>query len=185
VSRGTGVVALFRGINVGKAKRIAMADLKRVLESLGYRDVRTLLNSGNAVFTTTGAGAKTAAAKIRAAVHAELGVDARVTTLDADTLDAALAANPLRTAAAKDPSHVLLGVTETAAVLRELAPVAARDWAPEQIVLGERVAYFWFARGIAGSPLSIAVDRALRDRITSRNVTTIAKLIALARAGAA
>ena len=44
-------VALFRGINVGKAKRIAMADLRALLEKLGYTDVRTLLNSGNAVFT--------------------------------------------------------------------------------------------------------------------------------------
>ena len=44
-------VALFRGINVGKAKRIAMADLRTLLDKLGYTDVRTLLNSGNAVFT--------------------------------------------------------------------------------------------------------------------------------------
>jgi uncharacterized protein (DUF1697 family) len=183
-SRATGVVALFRGINVGKAKRIAMADLKRVLESLGYRDVRTLLNSGNAVFTTTGAGATSAAKRIRAAVHAELGVDARVTTVDADLLDAALAVNPLRAAAAKDPSHVLLGVPESPAALRELADVAKRDWGPEKIVLGDTVAYFWFGRGMAASPLMTAVDRVLRDRITSRNVTTIAKLVALARAGA-
>ena len=29
-------VALFRGINVGKAKRIAMAELKALFEDLGY-----------------------------------------------------------------------------------------------------------------------------------------------------
>src|ERR1043165_6840469 len=44
-------VALFRGINVGKAKRIAMADLRKLLEKLGYTAVATLLNSGNAIFT--------------------------------------------------------------------------------------------------------------------------------------
>jgi uncharacterized protein (DUF1697 family) len=44
-------VALLRGINVGKAKRVAMADLRALLEELGYADVRTLLNSGNVVFT--------------------------------------------------------------------------------------------------------------------------------------
>ena len=48
-------VALFRGINVGRTKRIAMADLRGVLESLGYTRVRTLLNSGNAVFDVTNA----------------------------------------------------------------------------------------------------------------------------------
>jgi len=45
-------VALLRGINVGKAKRIAMADLRALIEGLGYTDVRTLLNSGNVVFSS-------------------------------------------------------------------------------------------------------------------------------------
>ena len=43
-------VALLRGINVGKAKRVAMADLRGLMEELGYTEVRTLLNSGNVVF---------------------------------------------------------------------------------------------------------------------------------------
>ena len=40
-------VALLRGIDVGRAKRLAMADQRVLLESLAYRNVRTLLNSGN------------------------------------------------------------------------------------------------------------------------------------------
>ena len=43
-------VALFRGVNVGRAKRIAVAELRALLESLGYGGVRTLQNRGNAVF---------------------------------------------------------------------------------------------------------------------------------------
>ena len=46
------MVALLRGDNVGRGKRVAMADLRAVVEGLGYRDVRTLLNSGNVVFTS-------------------------------------------------------------------------------------------------------------------------------------
>jgi uncharacterized protein (DUF1697 family) len=46
--------ALIRGINLGRAKRVAMADLRALVEGLGYGDVRTLLNSGNVVFTTPG-----------------------------------------------------------------------------------------------------------------------------------
>jgi uncharacterized protein (DUF1697 family) len=41
------LIALIRGINVGRAKRVAMADLRALVEDLGYSDVRTLLNSGN------------------------------------------------------------------------------------------------------------------------------------------
>lgn len=36
-------VALLRGINIGTAKRVAMADLRALVEGLGYTDVRTLL----------------------------------------------------------------------------------------------------------------------------------------------
>ena len=46
-------VALIRGINVGRAKRIAMADLRTLLAELGYVDVRTILNSGNVVFSAS------------------------------------------------------------------------------------------------------------------------------------
>ena len=43
-------IALLRGINVGKAKRLPMADLRALLVKLDYTDVATLLNSGNSVF---------------------------------------------------------------------------------------------------------------------------------------
>src|SRR5438093_12978873 len=46
-------IALIRGINVGRAKRVAMAELRALVEDLSYGDVRTLLNSGNVVFSTT------------------------------------------------------------------------------------------------------------------------------------
>ena len=68
-------VALFRGINVGKAKRIAMADLRELLEGLGHGDVSTLLNSGNALFSAPAAPVDKLAARIHAAVARQLGVD--------------------------------------------------------------------------------------------------------------
>ncbi len=43
-------VALLRGINVGGNKKVPMADLKKLLEKTGYKNVKTLLASGNVVF---------------------------------------------------------------------------------------------------------------------------------------
>ncbi len=43
-------VTLLRGINVGGNTRVPMVDLKKALEDLGFANVKTLLNSGNAVF---------------------------------------------------------------------------------------------------------------------------------------
>jgi uncharacterized protein (DUF1697 family) len=45
-------VALLRGINVGRNKRVAMEDLREILGRLGHVDVKTYLNSGNVTFTS-------------------------------------------------------------------------------------------------------------------------------------
>ena len=71
-------VALFKGINVGKAKRIAMDDLRVLFGKLGFTDVQTLLNSGNAVFTAAAEPAIKLAEQIRQAVLTKTGVDALV-----------------------------------------------------------------------------------------------------------
>ncbi|MGZ3461259.1 MAG: DUF1697 domain-containing protein, partial [Archangium sp.] len=102
-------IALIRGINVGRAKRVAMAELRALVEELGYTDVRTLLNSGNVVFTTPGRTAGNAAARIEAALATGLGVPARVTVLSAGELATVVAENPLL-AVATDPSRLLVTV---------------------------------------------------------------------------
>src|SRR5215510_8802529 len=98
-------VALFRGINVGKAKRIAMADLRALLEGLGYSEVKTLLNSGNAVFTARSGAADKMAARIRSAVSAELGVDALVIVKSEQDVAAIVTGNKLGKIA-HDPSRL-------------------------------------------------------------------------------
>ena len=77
MTAATRYVALLRGINVGKAKRVAMADLREVIESLGYTNARTLLNSGNAVFESSRALRKNAAEELREALVKKTGVSSR------------------------------------------------------------------------------------------------------------
>src|SRR5438045_8898034 len=79
---GSTQVALLRGINVGRGKRIAMADLRALCERLGHRDVRTLLNSGNIVFTARSTP-ETSARRLEQAIAGALDVTLRVTALQA------------------------------------------------------------------------------------------------------
>src|SRR5688572_14766042 len=91
----TTYVALLRGINVGKNKRVAMADLRAVIEYLGYADARTLLNSGNAVFSSGRALRRNAAEELREALVKKTGVSSRFTLRSAAELDEIVRANPL------------------------------------------------------------------------------------------
>ena len=172
--------ALLRGINVGHAKRVAMADLRRVLESLGARGVRTLLNSGNAVFTWSPARASSAAIarSIEDAVETKLGVSALVVVLTRAEVTSILDEVPASVAKI-DPSRVLVGVPPASGDLAKLAAVGERDWRPEILELGRRAAHMGLPGGIADSKLVVAVDAATKKRITSRNVTTMRKILEL------
>lgn len=170
-------VALFRGINVGKAKRIGMADLRALFERLGYADVRTLLNSGNVVFTPAKADPG-AAARIEKAVADRLRVTSRVTVITDKEVAEAIRKNPFAKIA-KDPSRLLVLVPWDSKAASELKPLLKRDWKPEALALGKRVAWLWCADGILDSPLWAETNRTLGDRGTSRNMTTMTKLLAL------
>ncbi len=176
-------VALLRGINLGKAKRVSMAELRALVESLGYHDVRTLLNSGNVVFTAPGVASAEAAARIERALPERTGVSARVLVVPTEAVTGTVAANPLA-AVATDPARYFVGFVGDPADLRRLAPLADRDWSPERLVVGEHAAYLWCPEGFTPSKLVAEVTRALQGGVTMRNWTTTTKLQALAAGGA-
>ena len=172
-------IALLRGINVGAAKRISMADLKALFEKLGHEDVKTLLNSGNVVFTSGNKTAEADAAGIEAPLSKKLGSTTRVTILDGKALAAALAQNPLATAG-RDPARLQLLVLRNEAAAAKLKDVLKQRWAPEEIALKRGVAYLWCPNGVLKGKVWTAVDRLLAGDGTARNLATMTKLAALA-----
>ncbi|MCA1684486.1 MAG: DUF1697 domain-containing protein [Planctomycetia bacterium] len=173
-------VALLRGVNVGRAKRMAMADLRAVVGSLGYVGVQTLLNSGNLVFSAPGAAPYDDAARIETAIEDRLGVSARVTVLTDRELATAVRDNPLLDVA-DDPSRLLVAVLTDPADRPRLDPLLGQEWAPEVLALGARVAYLWCPDGVLAGRLPGAVGRVLGDAVTMRNWSTLTKLHTLIR----
>lgn len=175
-------VAFLRGINVGRAKRVAMSDLRKLVEELGYRDVATLLNSGNVVFTVPGGVRGDPAERIERGIAEKLGVSCKVTTLTAEELAEAIRANPLGQCA-EDPSRFLVAVLRSDSHRAILKPLARQKWGKEAFAIGDRVAYMWCPVGILDSPLGVALGKALGDGVTTRNWNTMVKLLALAEGG--
>ena len=171
-------VAFLRGINVGTAKRVSMASLRQLLEDLGYADVRTLLNSGNVVFTAGRAGGAEIADRIHKAVASRLGVTSRVIVLSAGELAEALDENPLAEGL-DNPSRLLIMVLADASTRKRLASITRERWTPEAVALGRRAAYLWCPDGLAKSPLVAATTRAVGEDGTARNLATMSKLRAM------
>lgn len=173
-------VALLRGINVGKAKRVPMAELRLLLAELGYTDVVTLLNSGNAVFRAAKGTPAKHATEIAAAIANKLKVDVPVIVKSAQELTTIVAENPLA-ATATDPARLLVAFAQDATVLSGLAGIEPLVVAPEQFVVAKHAAYLNCVNGILESKAGKALLGKAGKSVTTRNWATVLKLQALAR----
>jgi uncharacterized protein (DUF1697 family) len=176
-------VALLRGINVGKTKRVAMTELRALFESMGYGHVQTLLNSGNIVFSAPRADPK-AAARIEKEIASRLGIEPRVVVITSSELDSIVAENPLPECD-ESPSSFLVTVLASDADRERLERLTAQSWGAERLSLGSRAAYLWCANGINESKAALALAKAAGSAGTSRNWATIKKLQALTSSGPA
>ena len=172
-------VALLRGVNnVGSAKRVTMESLRALVEELGFRDVRTLLNSGNVVFSVPSNRGGDVAARIEKALASSLGVTCSVTVLSGNEIAAVVRDNPFAEVA-DNPSRLLVVVPKVRSDRGRLKPLLNERWHPEALALGTRVAYLWCANGVAHSALWAAVEKALERTGTARNIGTMTKLLPL------
>lgn len=176
-------IALLRGVNVGKAKRVPMAELRALLDELGYTQVRTLLNSGNAVFSASKGQPATHAAAIAGAIASRLNVDVPVIVKSARELSAIVAGNTLARGAA-DHSRLLVAFVQDARELSQLAAIAPLVVPPERFLIGSGAAYLYCANGILESRAGEALLGKAGRAATSRNWATVLKLHALAGAAA-
>jgi uncharacterized protein (DUF1697 family) len=170
---------LLRGINVGRAKRVAMADLRALLEDAGYTAVRTHLNSGNVVLTGEEADPAEHAARIEAAIHDRLGMDVRSAVLTADELRAIVEGHPFEGVA--DNGSRMMAYVYVRPIDPALAaghPPVPQD--PERARVGDRAVYQWCPDGLMAAPdLGPYIKETLRADVTGRNWNTITKLVDL------
>jgi len=175
-------IALVRGINVGKAKRIAMGDLRSIVADLGHGNVRTLLNSGNVVFECGRKNPAGTAQGIRTAIAVRTGISAQVVVVTAKELATVIQENPFPEAAG-EPSRFLVAFVTDPCELERIAPLTKTSWIPDQLALGSHAAYMWCVGGILESKVLASVMKAMGENVTTRNWATVVKLHAMASAG--
>lgn len=170
-------VVLLRGVNVGRAKRIAMADFRALLEGLGCADVKTLLNSGNAVFEAPSAQSSAAslATRIRQALVDQLGLDVLVIVKSAVDIRHVIDSNALLTIG-HDHSRLMVALTNDAASMKALDAMAELAWGEEALHVTPHAGYLWCANGILESKLAVALLK--HAQVTTRNWATVLKIAA-------
>jgi uncharacterized protein (DUF1697 family) len=176
----SGCIALIRGINVGRGKRVAMSDLRDLVVDLGHTNVRTLLNSGNVLFESKRPSVAKIGTAIGAAITTKCGFSASVMVVTAQELDHIVDENPLLPTVRDHAKHLVAFVAHP----KHLEPLRAmleESWTPEVLAITPRAAYLWCAAGLIDGKLIRAFSRNARATVTTRNWTTVLKLQAAAK----
>jgi uncharacterized protein (DUF1697 family) len=173
-------VIFLRGINVGRNGRFAMADFKRLLESTGATDVKTYLNSGNAVFTSAKAPASTKRA-LEQAIANEFGTPIPCIVRTAAALNEVVDGDPFAGVANDGSKYVVVFLSgdPDPEAMKDLAAHAA-DYAPEQFVHRGQHVYVWCPDGLRDAKLPLVLSKKrIGVAATARNWNTVTKMLAL------
>jgi uncharacterized protein (DUF1697 family) len=175
----TRYAALLRGINLGKARQMAMPRLQACLTAQGFADVRTHLRSGNVVLTSP-LPEKQLVTAVRSAIEAEFGFAVPVVVRSGAELAAVLAADPLGDQVT-DPSRYSVTFLPELPDADRVAGLPKAEGGVYR-VLGREL-YLWLPEGMSRSPMGTwPWDRLLGVAGTNRNWNTVGKLAGLTEA---
>ena len=171
-------IALLRGINVGRSTRIPMAELRSLCEELGWRDVRTYIQSGNVIFQSD-QPARKLEGQLEAALPDAFGVTASVIVIDADALAEHARGNPFPEESAATPNLVMLALSKEPPAGDALERLRERAGTERLECVGDAI-WIHYPDGAGRSRLTPGMfDRAVGSPVTTRNWRTVTKLLEL------
>jgi uncharacterized protein (DUF1697 family) len=175
----TTYAALLRGINVGGSRKLPMADLRTLMTGLGLEDVRTYLQSGQAVFTSDHGDEESLAAELASAIGKHFGFDVDVIVRDHAYLKA-IADNCPFPAAGLEPKQLHVTYYSAPVDAERFAELDPAVYLPEEFRLGDRALYLYVPNGLGRSKLAEILSRPRLNKgliATSRNWNTVVKLV--------
>jgi uncharacterized protein (DUF1697 family) len=173
-------IALFRGINVVGRNILPMKELVAILEAAGAANVRTYIQSGNAVFTSKQKDRGRLARRIQTEIKLRRGFEPQIVLLELEDLKRAMQQNPFAEAEG-DPAGLHLGFlvsTPSSPNLQALESVAKPS---ERFHLSDNVVYLHAPEGVGRSKLAASLEKRLGVSLTDRNWRTVCALWKMAQ----
>lgn len=173
-------ILLLRGVNVGGNNTLSMKDLVSLLEKLGFQDVGTYIQSGNAVFRHEAGSTSALANSICSEINQEFGLTPFVLVLEASEMERALKSNPFPEAES-EPKTLHLYFLSKAPANPDIDRLEKARLGEERFALKGKVFYLHAPDGVRKSKLAAQAERALGVSATARNWRTVSKLMELAK----
>jgi uncharacterized protein (DUF1697 family) len=172
-------VAFFRGINVGGNNSLPMKELIAILEDTGARNIKTYIQSGNAVFQSTEKDPSQLANQLAVEIKRRHGFEPYILILDLEAIKRAIAENPFPEAEA-EPSSLHLGFLASRPSSPNLVKLSSLKKVSEQFHLSDQVFYLHAPEGVGRSKLASSSEKLLGVPMTVRNWRTVCKVMEMA-----
>jgi uncharacterized protein (DUF1697 family) len=172
-------IVLLRGINIGGHHIVPMEKLRQLLETAGFSDIGTYIQSGNCVFRSAIDERERVADTVSGLIEDEFGFRPACFVLTPDELDAALAACPFP---ADEPKHVHLLFLAGPPAKADFDGLRAVARPGEDFALIGAVLYLYLPHGAGRSPVAQKVGQYVKADMTGRNIGSVRNIAEMARA---
>jgi uncharacterized protein (DUF1697 family) len=177
----TAFICLLRGINVGGNKMVKMDALKALCGSLGLKDAKTYLQSGNVVFRCDDDDRAHLARRIEDGIRKKAGLEVKIILRTTSELRKVITANPMTVEPERNPKALLVAFLAGELAKDAKAMLLTLKIDSEELHFGRQELYLYLPKGIAASKLSNALtEKKLGVNVTARNWNTVNALLGMA-----
>jgi uncharacterized protein (DUF1697 family) len=176
------VIAMLRGINVSGHKPVKMEALRKSFEVLGFKHVRTYVQSGNVVFEAGKEVATDLEGRIEKMIRKDFGYEVPVLVRTAKEMEQVLQGNPLAGVEGIDETRLHVTFLADKALKSAARDLEALVTKPEQIRVSGREIYLYCPNGYGTSKISnTAIEKKLGVGATTRNWRSVNALVEMSR----
>ena len=173
-------IAFFRAINVGGRNALPMKELVAILEELGSRNVKTYIQSGNAVFESKEKDASRLSKKIGVEIKQRRGFEPHVLLLELEDIEKAIKKNPFPEAET-DPKALHVGFLTSTPENPNLKRLESLKSDSERFRLIDKAFYLHAPEGVGRSKLAANAEKLLGVSMTDRNWRTVCEIWEMAK----
>ncbi len=174
-------IAILRGINVGGKRKILMADLKSMFETLHFSGIQTYIQSGNVLFHTDNDDHAALSNSIEKAIDEQFGFEVPVIIRTAEELAAAVDKNPFYQDAV-DVKQLHLTFLEQEPSPANKQHTESYNYEPDEFVIEGKHVFIYCDGKYHKSKLSNTFfEKQLQVKATTRNWKTVLKLWEMSR----
>ena len=174
-------ITLLRGINVSGQKKIKMADLRALLETVPFQNVQTYIQSGNILFEYEQTAATDLEDKIASKIREKYGFEVPVLVKTPEEISQILENNPFLQDPDKNTDRMYFTLLSEAPAPDRVEKLKTFDYHPEEYVLDGTTVYFFSPHGYGRARMNNNFfENQLKVSATTRNLKTMQKLVEMA-----